>query len=495
MWRCESVIGIGVMLCFFLIFFLFRKTDITSYSPSSKLFVPFYKVSVTIVETVFQRKKGMFRKGLLKPQVVDKLKQINPTDRTSMHIKGYYAEKIALSLLIIFTGNALMLLTVLGQMGDGILIEDKYIERGSYAEGKQSKALTASIEEEEQSIQVNISAQKLTKEEILKLFEQVKEMLPTKIMGGNFSLEEVRSNLKLPSKIEGIPVTIEWETDNFDVLGTSGEIANEDLEKEGVSVRLTATLSYQEYSDDCNILVKVLPPLLSEEEELMKQLSEEINIADESNATEQYMELPLNVAGKTIVWKEPKSSTGAIIGALGVLTSILIYYGKDKDLETKIKMRERQLLSDYPDIVSKLTLLLGAGMTVKSAWQKVALDYREKKEKNKKYYRYAYEEMLITYYEMMSGVSEAKAYEEFGKRAKNQRYLKLSSLITQNLRKGSRGLSQILGNESLDAFEDRKAYAKIAGEEAGTKLMMPMFLNLILVLIIIMIPACMSFQM
>lgn len=151
-------------------------------------------------------------------------------------------------------------------------------------------------------------------------------------------------------------------------------------------------------------------------------------------------------------------------------------------------------MHDYPDIISKITLLLGAGMTMQAAWAKLVMDYQNKKKENPKLFRYSFEEMTITYHELQSGVMELQAFENFGKRCRNQRYLKLSAVITQNLKKGSKGMSEILRNEMQDAFQDRKAYAKKKGEEAGAKLMIPMFIMLFIVMMIIIIPAFLSFQ-
>ena len=57
-----------------------------------------------------------------------------------------------------------------------------------------------------------------------------------------------------------------------------------------------------------------------------------------------------------------------------------------------------------------------------------------------------------------------------------------------------KGLTQMLKLESVQAFEERKARAKKLGEEAGTKLLFPMFLMLAVVLIIVIVPAFMSLQ-
>lgn len=41
--------------------------------------------------------------------------------------------------------------------------------------------------------------------------------------------------------------------------------------------------------------------------------------------------------------------------------------------------RSRQMIRDYPEIIGKLTLYLGAGMTVKRAFRKVVEEYERQK--------------------------------------------------------------------------------------------------------------------
>ncbi len=67
--------------------------------------------------------------------------------------------------------------------------------------------------------------------------------------------------------------------------------------------------------------------------------------------------------------------------------------------------------------------------------------------------------------------------------------------MSQNLRKGTKGLTQMLRMEAIQAFEERKARAKRLGEEAGTKLLAPMFLMLAVVLVIVIVPAFLSIQL
>ena len=107
--------------------------------------------------------------------------------------------------------------------------------------------------------------------------------------------------------------------------------------------------------------------------------------------------------------------------------------------------------------------------------------------------RYVYEEMRQASLRMQSGMPEGEAYLEFGRRTHLHSYLKLSSLLEQNLKKGSRGLVRLLEVESEEAWELRKNLAKQKGEEAGTRMLIPMFLMLILVMLIIVVPAFLSF--
>ena len=62
------------------------------------------------------------------------------------------------------------------------------------------------------------------------------------------------------------------------------------------------------------------------------------------------------------------------------------------------------------------------------------------------------------------------------------------------LKKGNKGLCELLERESAEAFAERKNMAQHLGEEVGTKLLFPMLLMLGIVILIIMVPAVLSFE-
>lgn len=133
-------------------------------------------------------------------------------------------------------------------------------------------------------------------------------------------------------------------------------------------------------------------------------------------------------------------------------------------------------------------------MTTRMAWHKIACDYRNKTNHGD-LKRPVYEEICTTDYNIQAGISEIKAYEQFGKRCDTREYMKLATLLQTNIKKGTKELSNLLEKEACDAFEKRKNMARVKGEEATTKLLMPMMLMLITVMMIIMIPAIWSFRM
>jgi 1,4-dihydroxy-2-naphthoate octaprenyltransferase len=67
-------------------------------------------------------------------------------------------------------------------------------------------------------------------------------------------------------------------------------------------------------------------------------------------------------------------------------------------------------------------------------------------------------------------------------------------MIAQNLKKGTKGFLLQLEAEAKEAQEERKQLAKRLGEEAGTKLVFPMLVMLVIVLAIVMVPALLSFS-
>lgn len=107
--------------------------------------------------------------------------------------------------------------------------------------------------------------------------------------------------------------------------------------------------------------------------------------------------------------------------------------------------------------------------------------------------RFAYEAIVTACHEMDSGVSELEAYRRFGEHCDLMKYKTFSTILIQNLQKGSQRMADLLEKEALEAWDERKRKARVLGEAAATKLLVPMVMMLVVVMAIIMIPAFLSF--
>ncbi len=177
---------------------------------------------------------------------------------------------------------------------------------------------------------------------------------------------------------------------------------------------------------------------------------------------------------------------------LSVAVSIIFPYKFRQSVKSKNVTRNNQLLSDYPDFVNRFALLIGAGSSMRAAFERLVNDYKVRCADDSKHYHYLYEELNVLVRELHNGVSEAQAYENFGKRVRLLPYMKLCAMLVQNLRKGNRYILEQLNMTAIDAYGAKRDSIKRLGDEASSKLLMPMMLEFIIVLVIIMYPALMA---
>ncbi|MGI6069549.1 MAG: type II secretion system F family protein [Blautia sp.] len=233
-------------------------------------------------------------------------------------------------------------------------------------------------------------------------------------------------------------------------------------------------------------------PLPEKKPDLQEEILTEIVRFNEEIQDQQKYYLPDTYAGKRLDWSRKKDTAGILLAMLSLVAAVFAIAAKRKEEQEKEQKRRSQMLLDYPGLVMKLTLLIEAGMPVRRAFQKIARDYKKRKHLQGR--RFAYEELTASALEMDNGISEGEAYLRFGERCGEVHYKTLATLLAQNLKKGNQGLLQMLEQESVTAWEDRKRKARVLSEAAATKLLVPMVMMLIIVIAILMIPAFLSFQ-
>lgn len=353
--------------------------------------------------------------------------------------------------------------------------------------------LKAKIGQKEYDTELSVNERTLTEQEVIEAWEEAKSTLPKQMLGSNRCAEEVTKHLYFPKKLEGTNVDLVWISSDYKLVDFEGNVYNGNAATEGSIVTVTVEVKYGQWVSFLDIPICVVREVESTEN-TGERLTEELKKRDAEQAYEEIMELPTDVGESPVEFYKKKSRSPwlfAILFLLMIIGLFALWESEDKRLR---KEREDQLLRDYPDLVSKITLLLQAGLTLRSAWDRITEDYESSKElQRKKETRYVYEEMRSIRNRLNAGVPEENAYEEFGRNCGNIRYLRLSSLLVQNLKKGTGGLIPLLRKEAAEAFAERKERVKQKGEEAGTRLLIPMAGILVLILAIIMIPAFLSF--
>lgn len=366
------------------------------------------------------------------------------------------------------------------------------LSRNSHGGGEREEELRVSIGEIEEDMTISVKEQEYSTQKFEEVIQNSGEKLETLVLGENKSLDEVRSKLNLVSEIPDTGIRVSWELDNYEVMNLQGNLRTENLTDDGTLVKLTALLSYKEEKAEVSFYARVYPPILNRTEKILKKLDEEIERLDEETREEENLLLPSTVDGRIVRWRQGKNFRAAGLMLLGIVLTLFFYVSEQEKKKKERKTREMQLALDYPQMVSKFTLYLGAGMTVRKAWYRIAEDYEVQKEEKGK--REVYEEMIYTMHEIQGGSSEGECYEKFGERCGLQEYKKFASMLSQNLKKGTKGLTALLNQEADNAFEERKSLARQLGEEAGTKMLIPMFLMLAVVLVMIVVPAFFSIQ-
>jgi len=211
------------------------------------------------------------------------------------------------------------------------------------------------------------------------------------------------------------------------------------------------------------------------------------------NITKHFMASLLSypICGLALIWLIGAAMIGfgvfmeglVVLGIGTVLVLVLVYAIYD-NLSDQTNKRRQEIKRQFPNVVSKLALLVTSGMIVENAWRETANSQN----------LVLYKEMQKTAEEMDSLLSPEAAYGGFIDRCNTKETAKLASVITQSLSRGSAEVGRMLKELAKDAWLERKYGAKQDAEKANSKLMIPTMLLFISILVIIMVPVAMNFS-
>ncbi len=399
-------------------------------------------------------------------------------------------DQLANALLVLFLADLLAILVFAGTAGSADL-EGREIARDGY--GGDAKEVTLKAIPSGEAFDLTVHAKTYTKEQADALEQELAPKLRKLIAGDNPDLLHVRHNLNLVRKVEGYPFRITWSATSYAHLDTDGTVHAEDIPQDGSeSLVLTAALSLDGRHWEERFPVVLLPEELEKEQAFQKSVEQAAKEAEEESRSSGKVVLPEKAEGTALSWQQVLSDESLSVFLLCAAAAVLVYAGGNRDLAGKVRRREQELARDYPQLVTKLALFLGTGMAVRNVFRRIGDDYLDKRNKGGEK-QYVYEEVLVLCRELENGVPEGAAYSKFGSRCGLRCYTRLCSLLVQNLRKGNAELLQRLQEEADTAMAQRKDTARKLGEEAGTKLLVPMILMLVVVMVMITVPAYLGF--
>lgn len=485
-----SIIILTLALLFFLTTALWKKKEAGGFDKKQHPFCLLYPGIWLFLKYFPENREGKRKRK-------EQLKTLSLGDKIPESYKNFCLKRAASVIVIFLVFQLLSIFMSVKNSGTGAVINNQSIKRPGYGEGAKTVPVTVEMEDEkgmeEESITIAVNERKYGDKEWKKAVSAAKAYIDETVLGENASAEGVNKPLNLVKRIPGTSIKVKWDTGLDGLIESDGKVKELEEGDRGQIAAVKAIFYHGSREAEYGFYVKVIPKEWTREEVMRKKVKKAIEEADQESETEEVINLPTKTDETKIRFREKEDENQGILPVLGILAAAAVGMAHGEAVEKKMKKRELQLRIDYPEIINKFTLLLGAGMTLSKAWEKIVEEYLNQKKKGQNNCRYAYEEMAVTWHELKNGVSERTAFEAFGKRVKLLPYLKWGALLSQNVKKGSKGLLSLLELEAIDAFQERKELAKRMGEEAGTKLLAPMALMLLVVIVIVMVPALMSF--
>lgn len=475
----------AIILLFLIIFLCTGKYKKDVFDNLDKKENPFrfiYGMSAWILDFI---DKKIYRLSYAKiGKRIEKIK-VNNYKKEDTYI--YMVSRISISIiafiLIIIFGDLICLNNTFSKTANV-----KSIFRKNYGEGEKVYELEAKFKDGyRQNVKIKLPEKANSYDDVKLIFENSYQSILKNMLNGNQSINNITGDVKLIYSLDN-NVTVDWNLNNTLYIDYGGKILWDNMGNvDKVSVDIEVTLSLDTYSKTYNIPLTINKAGRKKSEIIDESIEKYI---DEYTKSDKEVELMNSITDEEVEFVEKKKKSSIIYIFIGVIMALVLYMIKGKELQDYEDKRRKQLEIDYVTMVNKITILHSAGMTILAAWDKVISDY----EKNKSTLgmRYAYEEMKYARQKMKNGYSECQAYLDYGKRCGIHSYIKFGNLLEQNIRKGTKGLSEILESEVNDAYEERKALARKKGEEAGTKLLLPMGIMLVISMAIIIIPAFLS---
>lgn len=173
-----------------------------------------------------------------------------------------------------------------------------------------------------------------------------------------------------------------------------------------------------------------------------------------------------------------------IIGVACFVVFALIGYLPYDSVSQIVTKRQEDISRQFPQVMSKLTLLTVAGMEVSQAWKLASVSGTGT----------LYEEMNRVLLDFDNNVSPVEAYSRFITKCNNLYTTKLATAIIQNTSKGNSEIVSLFRQLNDESWLEHKHDARRMGEKIQSKLLLPTMLMFAGIIILIIVPVMSGFN-
>ena len=409
-------------------------------------------------------------------------------DAFTKNIKGKnMRKKISDKQKVLLAFLLLMILSIISDVTQESAIADGMIDRAEIGGKKEEVVLQLELDGKIKDYVMEITPTLPTKEEAEKYFEETIVEIDRDFL----EFEEV-----IPKKdayLSGV-VKADWNISPRGYLDESGRIRYEKLDADGELMQVSATLSCGSYERLYKFSFMLLPKELSQDEKNMLQLEAYLKTQQELEGSTK-IELPTRLGNTELKWSQKKEYITPKIILLEIVALILLWLAVKEKHKKDEQKKQIQMEREYPAIVNQLSFLLGAGMTIRQAWNRISVQYVFKKKESMVKENIVYEAILRMNRRFAEGESERAIYQQFMQEISTGSYRRLMLTLLGSTEKGMMGICERLEEESRLAYEQRVIQAKKLGEEASAKMLLPLMLMLMVVMGIVILPALIGFQL
>lgn len=176
------------------------------------------------------------------------------------------------------------------------------------------------------------------------------------------------------------------------------------------------------------------------------------------------------------------NTSAPVMGLVILLMTVVICYVPLSNLRQEAQYREERIEAEFPNVMSKLAMLINSGMEVSRAWELTAYSSED----------VLYKEMQTVVELQNSNVSPVSAYTQFMNNCNNKYTSKLATSIMQNLSKGNEEVGMLFMQMSSESWQERKHNAKRLGEKAQSGLLIPTIMIFLGIMILVVVPIAAS---